>query len=70
MTAYIYTPVVWEWRGLDESNLNLSSLTIEGYHIDNTSYQPEFEVGVLGNKFKNRNDNAIDSLVANVDVHN
>ena len=69
-TAYLYTPLVWEQRGLDESELNLPSLAVESHHINGSSYEAEFKVGMIANKLENGNDVRIQGLVVDVDVHN
>ena len=72
MTAYIYTPVVWESKGLDESELNLPSLAVESHLIDGSSAQSEFEASVISNPLENSDNAGIQGLIIDVhdDVHN
>lgn len=72
MTAYIYTPVVWEYGVLAESKFNLTLSAVQSHLIDGPSDKTKLKVRMVPDELKNGSDNGIDVLVVDVDidVHN
>ena len=68
-SLYLYSRCCWEWMGLDESELNLTLLPIEGHLIDGSAAHSEFEVGVLGNKLESADNAGIDDLIVDIEIH-
>lgn len=68
-TAYLYTPLVWECSMLAESKLNLTLSAVQGHLIDGPAAKTKLKVRMVSNELKDGNDNAVQRLVVDVDVH-
>ena len=67
----LYSPCLGV-KGLDESELNLTLLAVQGRLIDGSATQAKLEMSMVCNNLENVNDVRIQGLIVDVevDVHN